>query len=87
MKARTKAPKTVENADPKAPRKNAPRKSIENRDLNTDDDQTTNAAREEDWDTTKTSDSRSVSDTSVEEEGDREAKRKNEDNHPEEWMK
>jgi hypothetical protein len=73
-------------SDPKNRRNASPRKSIENRDLNTDKDQRTNASREEDWDVTKTSDNRSVNDTSIEQEEDREKRRKQEGSHPDEFL-
>jgi hypothetical protein len=63
------------------PRKGSPRKSIENRDLNVDSD-TTNADREEDWSGKKVNDVTLPSDRSVEEEEDREVKRKIADVNP-----
>lgn len=58
-----------------------PRKSIENRDLNTDSE-TTNAFREEEWNEKKVNDVTLPSDRSVEDEEDREAKRKIADANP-----
>lgn len=64
------------------PRKGPRSKSIENRDLNGQDDQTTNAYREEDWDVKRVNDVTLPSDRSVEDEEDRETKRKIADANP-----
>lgn len=63
------------------PKKSGPRKSIENRDLNTDKD-TTNAYREKDWNESKFTDATAPDDRSIEDEEDRESKRKIEDANP-----
>lgn len=71
------------------------RKTIESTDLNVDDERTNaDISQEKNYadnetnqkDSTPVNDSRSTNDTSVEEEQDREALRKIEDNHPDEAM-
>jgi|GEM_PF-4136870 hypothetical protein len=73
---------TKQNANrrTKIPRKGT-RKSIENRDLNTDEN-TTNAVREDEWNEKKVNDVTLPGDRSVEDEEDRETKRKSVDANP-----
>jgi hypothetical protein len=75
--------------------KTSQRKTIESTDLNVDDERTNaDVSREENYtdderdqkDSTPVNDSRSIQDTSVEEEQDREVLRKMEDNHPDEAL-
>ena len=61
--------------------KKGSRKNIENRDLNVDEN-TTNAVREEEWGEKKVNDVTLPSDRSVEDEENREAKRKIADVNP-----
>ena len=79
---------TARQKNGRVPRTKAdsPRKSIENRDLNGEEGQRTNASREEEWDINKEDSQAVVSDTSVEEEQDREAKRKLEDSNADELL-
>ena len=81
MKTTSNNSERVARKPPPNPRKGAPRKSIENRDLNVDD-QITNGSAEEDG-TRKVHDATPPSDRSVEEEEDRETKRKIADVNPE----
>ncbi|HTF18490.1 MAG TPA: hypothetical protein VK658_10480 [Chryseolinea sp.] len=81
MKAKTNHKANVARKHSRVPRKGAPRKSIENRDLNVDNE-TTNADREEEWSEKKVNDVTLPSDRSVEDEEDREAKRKIADANP-----
>jgi hypothetical protein len=81
MKTKTNDKAKTGSAQKRVPRKSGPRKSIENRDLNVDN-QTTNAHREEEWNEKKVNDVTLPSDRSVEDEEDREAKRKIADVNP-----
>ena len=81
MKTKTKHNAKTGATHKRIPRKSGPRKSIENRDLNVDNE-TTNAQREEEWNEKKVNDVTLPSDRSVEEEEDREAKRKIADVNP-----
>jgi hypothetical protein len=81
MKTKTNRNAKTVTTQKRVPRKNGPRKSIENRDLNVDSE-TTNAHREEEWNEKKVNDVTLPSDRSVEEEEDREAKRKIADVNP-----
>lgn len=82
IKSSAKTPKSK-----KVKPNSSPRKSIEDRDLNQDNqDQSTNAVRDEDWDVDEKERTES-SENSVEEEEEREKKRKVEDVHRDEWMK
>ena len=63
------------------PKKGSVRKSVENRDLNVDD-QTTNGALEDEETEKKLNDVTLPSDRSVEDEEDREARRKSSDANP-----
>lgn len=81
-----KSPAPEKKSEPRRRRTQSPRKSIENRDLNSEEDQRTNASRDPDWDT-KTTDNRTGNDTTVEDEADREVRRKQEGSHPEEFQK
>jgi len=69
--------------------KSKERKNIEDRDLNGEEGQTTNTVNDEDNDVRNedTSPPTLESDTSVEDEQDREVKRRLEDAHPEELLK
>jgi hypothetical protein len=81
MRTETNNKTTKGRKQPRVPRKGTPRKSIESRDLNVDNE-TTNADRDDDSSEKKVTDVTSVGDRSVEDEEDREAKRKIADSNP-----
>lgn len=79
---KTKETKSGSSRDPnRIPKKGSPRKSIENRDLNVDH-RTTNVARDDEDIEKKVNDVTLPSDRSVEDEEDRETKRKIADANP-----
>ncbi|MGC3943404.1 MAG: hypothetical protein QM762_02525 [Chryseolinea sp.] len=80
MKTTTSTKAKKANQRTKIPKKGT-RKNIESRDLNADDN-TTNVVREEEWGDKKVNDSTLPSDRSVEDEEDRESKRKSIDANP-----
>jgi len=80
MKTQTDNHQQRANRKTRIPRKGSPRKSVENRDLNVDD-QITNVPTDEDKNK-KFNDVTLPSDRSVEDEEDREAKRKIADANP-----
>jgi hypothetical protein len=82
MKTRTNNNHQATQKRTPIPRKGSPRRSVDSRDLN-GDDQTTNASTEEEGTDKKLHDVTLPSDRSVEEEEDRETKRKIADANPE----
>ena len=81
MRTKTSNKATKARKQARIPRKGAPGKSIENRDLNVDN-QATNVDRDEESNEKKVNDATAPADRSVEDEEDRETKRKIADANP-----